>query len=643
MYSMKDGLLYRDGKPVFGLGISYYASFHPEKKTVPDDGDKYGEMVLDVTDIAKAGFNHIRTAALGERHWEGDTYVADTSFPDAMVKEADKNGIAVFMRLNGYTMNQRGWDDAEPLDQFGEACADAFIHDTLNHPGLMKDTDNASAQLALHFASFPNIIGFQLFNEPTIQAWKTNPPSFFDFNPYAMAEFKKWLVRKGYYSEEGAKAVEVPKEFPIPADKRGIHRLFRQFGVENTSAMLCRLNGAIRKATPHLPCFTNCIAVPFNTYVSGCEGDCFEIGDMDIIGFDLYEEVRGREYLHSMRLLDLCENAAFINGKKAWLPEMCCRTHMRIDDYERECYAAIGTGYKGVTYYLWRADLGGPEVQLGGMVWNNRDKTEKYDDAVKFNEMINREGENIVTSERVRDGVAILYSVHGAAMCENSDEDGQNRWYRLMHDRYCELMELGVTPVFVTADKLATSPFDIKLLFVPTLAPLDAKEKALVEEFAKTHGVVSYDNRFIAACGDKACGVNTISNWCFKPAGTWQAELFNHRERFRVKELLEIAGVKPLFKAHSTADTLALRTLKNDNAEKPFYLLSLIHARADGNVTEDGVIYFDEAETGKILSVRYVDRNGEQSPGIERCDGKAFIKVPYSENIGGALMYLYRE
>ena len=25
---------------------------------------------------------------------------------------------------------------------------------------------------------------------------------------------------------------------------------------------------------------------------------------------------------------------------------------------------ALGSGYKGINYYLWRADLGGPEVQL---------------------------------------------------------------------------------------------------------------------------------------------------------------------------------------------------------------------------------------------------------------------------------------
>ena len=59
-------------------------------------------------------------------------------------------------------------------------------------------------------------------------------------------------------------------------------------------------------------------------------------------------------------------------------------------------------------------------------------------------------------------------------------------------------------------------------------------------------------------------------------------------------------------------------------------------------MTTDGVICFDEAETGKITVVRYVDRNGECMPEIERRDGRALVKVPYSENIGGAFMYLYR-
>jgi len=641
MYKMKDGILYRDGKPTFGIGVSYYASFHPEKRTIPDDGDKIGEMIKDIHDIAKAGFNHIRTAALGSRHWEGSRYCADTTFPDAMTDEANKNGLAVFMRLNGYSMNQRGIPDAAALNQFGEACAAAFIHDTLNHPELMRDTDQATVQLARHFAEFDNIIGFQLFNEPTIQAWNTDPPFFFDYNPYAIAAFRVWLVEKGYFDCETAKTVEVPTEYPVPAEKKRLFRLFRQFGVENTSSMLCRLNAAVREALPDTLCFTNCVAVPFSSPVSGCEADCFAISDMDMIGFDLYEEVRGMEYYHSMRLLDICENAAFLSGKTAWLPEMCCRTHMRIDDYEREAYAAIGTGYKGITYYLWRADLGGPEIQLGGMIWNDRRKTEKFEEAVKFNAMLEREGEKIVNAQRVRDGAAILYSIHGAAMCEDSDEDGQNKWYRLMYDRYTELMQNGITPVFVPADKLESAPFPIRILFVPTLSVLDAAEKTQVESFARTHLVVLGDNRIHPMCGSEVYGMNAISNWCHKPAGTWQAELYNHRERFLLHELLDASGVRLLFCARAKRQDFALQTLSGQCETGAYYLLSLIHIASDGSTAKEPQIVFDEEITGTITHVRYVDRNGECELPVIRGEKESRICLPDAKDIGGALVYLY--
>ena len=74
MYQIKNGILYRDGKPTLGIGVSYYASYHPEKRTLPPGADAIGEMRLDVRDMAQAGFNHIRTAANGAAHWEGNTF-----------------------------------------------------------------------------------------------------------------------------------------------------------------------------------------------------------------------------------------------------------------------------------------------------------------------------------------------------------------------------------------------------------------------------------------------------------------------------------------------------------------------------------------------------------------------------------------
>lgn len=58
------------------------------------------------------------------------------------------------------------------------------------------------------------------------------------------------------------------------------------------------------------------------------------------------------------------------------------------------------------------------------------------------------------------------------------------------------------------------------------------------------------------------------------------------------------------------------------------------HPICNRTVTTAGVIRFVEAYTGKIDCVRSVDRNGGKCVNVERRDEKAFIKVPYSENIG---------
>ena len=89
MYQLKKGILYKDGKKSFGLGESYYPSFHPSKFPVPPDGDRIGEMKKDLAMMAELGFNHVRFAALGEVSLQGDGSVkVDTPLIDAMTEEA---------------------------------------------------------------------------------------------------------------------------------------------------------------------------------------------------------------------------------------------------------------------------------------------------------------------------------------------------------------------------------------------------------------------------------------------------------------------------------------------------------------------------------------------------------------------------
>ena len=94
--------------------------------------------------MAEAGFNHVRFAALGDVTYdaENQTISYDGPFVDAMTREAEKNDLSVSVRLQGFSVNLRGFKDAELIDERGKtpnfAWSD-FVRSTLNHPGILED------------------------------------------------------------------------------------------------------------------------------------------------------------------------------------------------------------------------------------------------------------------------------------------------------------------------------------------------------------------------------------------------------------------------------------------------------------------------------------------------------------------------
>ena len=118
-YCLKNGILYIDGKAVFGIGSHYYPSYHPKKVPVPENGDRYGEMKRDFADMKAAHVNIVRTAAVGtfsER--DGDI---TGSFPlgEAIAEELEKNGCR--------TICTRLSKDSEKLGAFEFKAGDSIV------------------------------------------------------------------------------------------------------------------------------------------------------------------------------------------------------------------------------------------------------------------------------------------------------------------------------------------------------------------------------------------------------------------------------------------------------------------------------------------------------------------------------------
>ena len=630
-FALQNGILYKDGKPTFAVGTSYYASFHPGKRTEPEGTDPYPNMRLDVRDIAAAGFNNIRTAALGEKRWEGETLVSDTAFTDAIIAEAAAHDVAMIVRLNGYTMDFRG-GDSRPLDSQGRPLpplpvAHCFIQQTLYDDGLNRDTYEGTRQLAAHYGARNGVIGFQIYNEPVIHfSSRETGTMYFDYRPETVAAFRRWLAEKGYMSAEDAQKTEAPVP-PTKTDAEWrIWGLWHLFCTESVDALLCRANAAAREGAPGKESFTNFIGLPVSEQgvIAGSWFGC--AGGMDILGWDVYMPLRGEVFYTVMSQLDSVENAAAAHGKHAWLPEVTCRTHMTVEDYERQAYAGVAAGYKGISWYLWRGDLGGPEVQLGGMVWNNRSKTAKFDEAVKVNRMLQKYGEAIVTADRIRDGVGILYSLYAASQTERD-----SRWSERMEARYAELKKLGVTPVYVDAESLAENPLGVRLLFVPDYDTLSSREKTEVDAFAKNHAVIVDLNRFAPACGNEMYGVSTQSNWCFPTPGTAAGTNVDRRGRFLMEELLEIASVRPLFRVSAQSGRLECGALVNKDAG--YYLVSCVNIATDGSPAKGGKLSVLR-EAGEMREALYIDRAREQPIAIRNTAQGFEIDIPSYETGG---------
>lgn len=137
-YCLKNGILYIDGKAVFGIGSHYYPSYHPKKVPVPENGDRYGEMKRDFADMKAAHVNIVRTAAVGTfSETDGDI---TGSFPlgEAIAEELEKNGIALTVRLNGYDNGINEYPDEKMLDENDKPlknCWSQFITNSVCHEG----------------------------------------------------------------------------------------------------------------------------------------------------------------------------------------------------------------------------------------------------------------------------------------------------------------------------------------------------------------------------------------------------------------------------------------------------------------------------------------------------------------------------
>ena len=501
MYEIKNGVLFQNGKKTFVLGESYYPSFHPSKFPVPPEGDRMGEMVRDLRMMAEAGFNHVRFAALGDVSYDEEKGEATISSPfvDAMIAEADKNNLSVSIRLQGFSVNLRGFSDADILNEKGEVPDFAwcdFVRTSTNHKGILEDNFVHARDLARHYNTFPNVIGYQIYNEPKYPQCKT---CFCDYNMHSVIAFREWLVKCGVLNEMEAKEYMPPRARGEQSPR--MWALWRLFSAQSMTAFLLNASEGA-KAPREMPTYT-CQTSDMSCKMNAVRGvDAFGIArGMDILGYTMYMHGWGSEYYPMCFEGDIFESAAKLHGKECWCIELDSRTYIPPSVYNRGTYATIGSGVKGILYYQWRGDCpvpGVPYPNSCGILNYDGTKTANFDNALKVNRWIASVNDLLMGAERAMDGVGLFYSFYALAFSdavENLAYDiSQKKCFNMsatyLTFLYTEMRKTGYTVTVTDGCGLKENKLGIKVLVVPDFHHISPEERATIEEFYDKGGEV---------------------------------------------------------------------------------------------------------------------------------------------------------
>ena len=498
MWKIKNGILHKDNKPVYAIGLSYYPSYREDKVPVSPDGDRIGELKKDLRRMKECGFNIVRFAALGEVKREGNSIVADTEFVDALMSEADFVDISTMLRLQGYTMNLSNWDDCYMIDQFGNKVNQSiwynFIQNSFYHKGISKDNEDGTEFLARHYTKYKNLVSFQTYNEPHYPA---DSEKIFDYHPDTIKAFKKYLVDKGIMDIKEAEKVNPPIHRPYNSEECELWTNWRLFSKDSLSEFLANSALVAKRADNSIASCTCLTTDPVLDYNCIRGVDFYDDArDMDFLGITHYIGTNGTNFFVADLDINFAESAAAYYGKHCWLVEYDARTDIPDRKLNEETYMVLGCGIKGIMYYQWRGDCPmptSPEANGFGFLNYDGTKAPNYDNGMKMVDFLHRISDKLVNAEKLRTGIGILYSNNAVFMADTATENIHNQKNATIQSTryiYEVLKRNGISADIVISETLSDNKLGIKFLFVPNFDFLSKSEKEKVLEFKKNGGKV---------------------------------------------------------------------------------------------------------------------------------------------------------
>lgn len=257
------------------------------------------------------------------------------------------------------------------------------------------------------------------------------------------------------------------------------------------------------------------------------------------------------------------------------------RVGIPIRNFLTQTYAVVGAGHKGINLYEWRGDYaaeGTPLPDNCGLIYNDRTPTKNFDRKIAMIKLINSLSEELATGQRVRCGMAILYSDEARLRSDAAASPALGGINRVMHATYRiyrDLLRRHYRPDFVRAKDLKDNVLGVKTLFVPRREDLPREEMEAIDAFVAQGGKVYYFG--VTESMHTVDGLDGYKEWT---KFSTQDKHTSFISAYELEDVLEQLEASPLVTtSHRNLFCEVMETEEN-------YILTLVNNAQDDKVLE---------------------------------------------------------
>lgn len=424
------------------LGSSYYPE-RWERQRWPVDAEL----------MQKAGFSFIRTGEFAWSKFEASEGKYDFSWMDDAIEVFGKQGIKTIMCTP--TAAPVPWitakhPDTLPITEEGKPFVPGQRrHYCFNNVNYRKYTERIVREMAKHYESNPNIMGWQIDNE-------LGGEEFICCCENCRMSFQHWLKNKyktleelnrrwggTFFSFEFNDWNEIP--VPLGHNVKYFNPTFKKdylhFYSDSMKDYLYFQVKLLREYIKDMPITTNRFTLFWvDKY------DHLMDQELDAVAFDNYDQEPSLAAFHH----DFYR--AIKTDRKHWVLEQSAGLR-RFGDNQKEILLqtvqSVAKGAELICYFSWRQINYGCEQDLYGVVAHDGTAGETYEILKKTNEWLNGKGK-VLMGLKQKNEIAIIHSYESSLIYYSNLSLGSTNYHKELYENfYTPVFELGIGVDFI--------------------------------------------------------------------------------------------------------------------------------------------------------------------------------------------------